>query len=216
VADLSASAAQADAQLWLDRIDDSSGDPSRIARERALGAASRAARFAPADDRIACLRSDALFAEADVSLRSWPLMVEATTEARRAVRLVAERPENGLRLGRVLAARAAMGDRDALPEARAFLDQAARLAPVDARVLVECARMALVVGDVDRAVAMAGRAARLYPDDGPALAMLGRAQMRRGEAGSGAWALRRSITADWHGDLGGRAEAAAELGALHK
>jgi Flp pilus assembly protein TadD len=76
--------------------------------------------------------------------------------------------------------------------------------------------MELIDGDADRAVATAERAARLYPDDGSSLAMLGRALLRRGEAEPGMAALRRSLAADWHGDLGARAEAETEVRALHE
>ena len=211
VTDLSASGAAADARNWLDRVNSVSGRASRIASERAVMAARRAAALAPTDDRIARLHADALFAVADASSRPLPLMLEATREARRAIRLVPEQSENHLRLGRVLGARAAMGDPTVITEARAALDRAAQLAPVDAVILGECARMRLIIGDVDRALALAREMTRLYPDDGPSQAMLGRALLRSGDTSEGAVALRRALAGECRGDVAGREEVAREL-----
>lgn len=213
-ADLNASAAAAQAQRWLEHVDSPDDRAVRVASERALVAARRAVAFAPGDDRVARLHSDALFAAADVSSRPVSLLLEATREARRAIRLAPERSENHLRLGRILGARVAMGDQASLAEARATLDRVERLAPADALLLGECARMSLIMGDTGRALALARRTTLLYPDDGPSQAMLGRALARAGDRSAAAAALRRALAGQWHGDPGGRDEAARELALL--
>ena len=210
-ADLTASAAAARSQGWLEQVASPDGRAAGAASERALVAARRAAAFAPGDDRVARLHADALFAAADVSTRPVPLLLEATREARRAIRLASERSENHLRLGRILGARVAMGDRASLAEARATLERVERLAPADALLLNECARFYLIMGDTDRALALARRTTLLYPDDGPSQAMLGRALARAGDRGAAVAALRGALAGQWHGDLGAREEAAREL-----
>lgn len=214
VVDLAASKAEAQAQDWLDHLGDFSARAAVVAHDRALRGAHRAARLSPFDDRIARLHADALLAAADILVQPAPLLLEATEEARRAIRLVPERAANHLRLGRVLGTRAAMGDGASLAEARAALERTARMAPMDALFLGECARMDLILGDTGRALDLARRAATLYPDDGPSQAMLARALAQSGDPVAAADAFRRALAGEWHGDLAGRDDAARDLAQL--
>jgi len=213
-ADFTASQAQEEAERWLNLLGTAEERAAGAIGARLLETSARAARWAPADDRIARLRSDALLAAADFSPRPAPLLVEATAEARHAIRLAPWRSACHLQLARVLATRVAMGDRASLPASRAARERAQQLAPVHAAYLDECARLDLMTGDVDLAIVRARRATQLYPEDGPSRAMLGRALARGAGAAAGAEELRRSLAGQWHGDISGREEARRDLARL--
>jgi predicted Zn-dependent protease len=137
---------------------------------------------------------------AAITSRPEAALSEATRHARRAVELVPARAGNHEELARVLAARAANGDRDSAAAAQRAIDQVVRLAPVNALLQLQVAQLELVLERPERARAIAQRVAALYPDHAPALVTLAEAALALGDSASAEASLRRAFTAQWHGD----------------
>jgi predicted Zn-dependent protease len=105
----------------------------------------------------------------------------------------------------------AAGDRSARREAENELDRVVRLAPANALILNECARMQLLIGGHARALEITRHATGLYPTRGATLLMRARAEARSGDLGAAITTLRRAAASDWRGDSESRAEALAWL-----
>lgn len=198
--DLRASAAARSAEDWLEVARSDAGERGAGARVRALEAADVAVRLAPLADAAHRLRAEALLGTAVMSPDAGPGLAEATREARRAVALVPARVTNHEQLARVLTARAVGGDSTAVAGAHQEMDRVAVLAPVNALLLLEGARLELVLGHFGHARARAARVAEVYPDDASAHEALAEAALGLGDREGATEALRRAFAASWRGD----------------
>lgn len=200
IADLRGTRAVRAAQDWLELARTGPGDASGPARTFALGAASRAARSSPWDDVTHRLLAEALLANAARSPEATTVLDDATVAARHAVDLVPARAVNHEQLARVLAARVLAGDTGAVRSADAAIERMAGLAPANALLLLEGARLELLIGRAESARSLAGRVTALYPGDARAEGVLGEAWFARGDTAQAGAALRRALDGNWRGD----------------
>ena len=198
--ELRASAAARAAEDWLKVARTTAAAGSAAARVRALAAARLAARLSPLDDSVHRLHAEALLGMAALAPDPDAALAEATGEARRAVELVPARVGNHEQLARVLTARFASGDRAAAAGAQQAIDRMAALAPVNALLLLEGARLELVLDHPEHAQARARRVTALYPDDARAEETLAEAALALGDRAAAGAALRRALAGQWHGD----------------
>ncbi len=200
IADLRGTRAVRAAQDWLELARTGPDNASGPARRFALEAASRAARSNPWDDVTHRLRAEALLANAARSPEPVAVLDHATAAARRAVDLVPERAVNHEQLARVLTARVLAGDMAAARSAAAALERMAALAPTNALLLVEGARLELLIGRPEGARTLARRVTALYPDDARADGVIGEASFALGDTAQAEAALRRALAGNWRGD----------------
>ncbi|HEY3215902.1 MAG TPA: O-antigen ligase family protein [Candidatus Eisenbacteria bacterium] len=215
VRELLGSSAAATADQWLLEARATLGAPSEQARLEALAAARRAVAYAPEDDALPRLLSEASIAAAAAS-PSGPdaLLGEAASAARRAVRLVPERVENHEQLARALVAQVVIGDAAASDEADQELRRAVELAPVNALILDEASQLELMIGHADEALGLARRSVSLDPGDARAHAAAAAARFALGDREGAASELRCALAGEWHGDVSGRGAAEAMLARL--
>jgi O-antigen ligase len=161
-------------------------------------AAARAQALVPFDDSTARLLAQA---QLGVAAREPGLarVVEAESAARRAVALEPLRSLNHLRLGAVLAVRASTGDTAALRQTEAEFGKAVELAPVDGIAMVEAARFQIWLRRPAQAVALARRAAALYPEQSLVNQVLAVALLETGDREGARAALERALAGDWRG-----------------
>lgn len=197
VAELRASAAARAAEDWLRIARTTEADASAPARAEALEAAALAARWSPLDDSVHRLRSEALLGMAALALRPEAALADATREAQRAVQLVPSRVGNHEQLARVFTARFANGDRAAAAGAHQAIDRMVHLAPTNAMMLLEGARLELMLDHPEPALAAARRAATLYPEVGDVLAVMARALLATGQRDSARMVFERALRAAW-------------------
>jgi len=182
------------------------GDPAAYAR--AADDARRAVRLDPLDDSLENLRARVLVALATLVRarrdQARALAGEARAAATRAIALAPLRASNHFTLSRALYLEVQLGDTTAAATAAAALDRGFALAPTQALAMIDGARDALAAGRPVSALSVIERAAALYPDQGPILTTQAAAWFALGNKDRGRELLRRSLDADWHGNLAER------------
>jgi Flp pilus assembly protein TadD len=130
------------------------------------------------------------------------LLTRARQAFERAVALVPVSPQNHADLGRALASLAPQ--HAAVPaEAFAQFDTALAADPANAYFYMDAGGAALDLGVVGRARDYATRAAALYPNLGPARALLGNVAVAEGDRHEAARLFGQALRADWYGDAAG-------------
>jgi len=200
IANLCGARAFRTAEDWLELARTRARETGGQARTWALESATRAARSSPWDDVTHRLRAEALLGAAALSPELGVVLDDAIVSARRAVSLVPLRAANHEQLARVLAARALGGDTAVAPAAHAAIDDMAALAPANALLLVEGARLELLIGSAADARALARRVTALYPDDARAEGVIAEASFALGDSAEAEAALRRALAGNWRGD----------------
>ena len=194
IADLRGGAALRAADDWL-TLARSAGGEDRDLRHWALAAADRGARLCPWDDVAFRMQSEALLAAAAVADSPAPALDAAEWAAHHALEMVPARAVNFEQLARVEAARAISGDPDAGLATHRAVERMAALAPVNALLLVEGARIEQAIGHPDDARRLGQKVVALYPMDRDAYLVIAEASRALGDTLAAAEALRRAAGA---------------------
>jgi O-antigen ligase len=194
IADLRGAAALRSAEDWL-TLARSAGGEDRDLRQWALTAADRSARLCPWDDVAFRMQSEALLAGATVAESPAPALAAAEWAAHHALEMVPARAVNFEQLARVAAARAISGDPDAAAAAHRAVERMATLAPVNALLLVEGARLEQAIGHPEDARRLGQKVVALYPTDRVAYLVIAEASRALGDTLAAAEALRRAAAA---------------------
>jgi O-antigen ligase len=200
IADLNGAAAVREAEDWLQVARTGTREASGQALAPALEAATRGARSSPWDDVTHRVLAEALLGTATLAAEPGPILDRAAAAARRAVDLVPARAINHEQFARVLATRVLTGDVSAAAAVHAAVERMAALAPANALLLVEGARLELLIGHAMDARALAGRVTALYPGDAQADGVIGEASFSLGDTTEARAALRRALAGNWRGD----------------
>lgn len=198
-------------QAWLELTAGAEGDRSLAARSSA-----RAWAMMPRQDGYGLLHAQCLLALAGGPGDFGSALTAAEHAARDAVRRAPLRAANAQVLAFTLGERAARGDARAAAELGAAWARAHELAPYDAESLLQDADQEIHVGRAAAALALARRAAALYPDDGPTLFRLSGAEGWAGDSLAAVATLERAVSADWRGDEAFRQSAAAALDSVRR
>jgi tetratricopeptide (TPR) repeat protein len=162
--------------------------------------AQRAAMWAPFDDGPLRQEADAIVALAPGSMQTRDLLRAAEQNARRAIALQPLRAINYLSLGNALAARAAGGEPALAAAAESAFAQGARLAPVDAVLLMGWARAELQLGRPQRALESLERVTTLYPREAMGHALAAAAYVALDDRPRAKAALERAAAGEWRGN----------------
>jgi len=181
VADLTGAAALRSAEDWLALARTGGGEDPDI-RRWALAAADQSARLSPLDDVTFRTQSEALLANAVVSPAPLPALEAAEHAARHALEMVPGRAVNHEQLARVKAAEALAGDPEAAGAAHRAVERMAELAPRNALLLVEGARLEHMIGRPGDARRLAGGVVALYPHDRDAWLVIAEAARAEGDS----------------------------------
>ena len=200
IADLRGAAAVRVAEDWLEVARTGVGEASKQARASALEAATRGGRSSPWDDVTHRLLAEALLGTAAFAPDPGAFLDRAAAAARRAVDLVPARAVNHEQLARVLTTQVLGGEAAAAAAAHAAVERMAALAPANALLLVEGARLELLIGHPAHARSMARGVATLYPDDARADGVIAESSLALGDTAEATAALRRALAGNWRGD----------------
>jgi len=170
---------------------------------RAVDASRYAVTLVSGDDRLWRMHAETLLWLTTVAGAPAGTLAAAEQAARRAVTLAPARAEDHVILARALAAREVEGDTSARAPAEAEFRTSLALAPMDGLTLMEYADHESMLARSAPALAAAGRAVTLYPNEGAAEAALARAWLAAREPDSARAALQRAITLSWR-DAGER------------
>jgi len=179
----------------------------RAAPEAAVQVTGAAMAVLPWEDLIARMHAESLEALAARSSSPRTPLASAEATLREAVRRQPLRVLDLRALARVRAEQSVLGVPGAADEASALLLEARRLAPLDAFVLLDLARVQMMRGRLDDALAAAQRASDLYPERGRAALFMANALARAGRSGEARAAIQRALSADWSDDAEGLAAA---------
>ena len=191
ISDLYGAAALRSADDWLALARTSGGENPDV-RQWALAAADRGARFCPWDDVAFRMQSEALLASAALSPAPLDALDAAGEAARHALEMAPPRAVNFEQLARVEASRAIAGDSSAAAAAHRAVERMAALAPVNALLLVEGARLEQAIGHPGHARILAEQVVALYPNDADAYGVIAEASRALGDTVAAAEALRRA------------------------
>jgi hypothetical protein len=191
LADLWGAAALRSAEDWLALARSASAE-DRDLRQWALAAADRGARLCPWDDVAFRMQSEALLADAALSSSPLPALDAAGQAADHALAMVPARAVNFEQLARVEATRAIAGDPDGAAATHRAVERMVALAPVNALLLVEGARLEQAIGHPADARRLALEVVALYPRDIDAYGVIAEASRALGDTLAAAEAVRRA------------------------
>lgn len=130
----------------------------------AVTAAERARKLSPNEDRYPAVHAEALLLTAGLGAEPRLGLGEAARAARDAIALAPLRASHHQLLGRVLAARAALGEEGAVARTQIAYRRALLLAPVSGLVLEDYARQMIYLGIPTEALSAIRRERALYPE----------------------------------------------------